>query len=115
MFEINLDTLPEVTSLSYHAVSKYPSIRRDLALLVNDDISLGMIQNAIESIDNDILQKLDVFDVYRGETIAEGKKSIALGLTLQHTSRTLVEQEVNAFVDAILIKLQEKFNIMLRE
>ena len=61
------------------------------------------------------LQSLELFDIYQGENIESGKKSIAIGLTLQHPSRTLVDLEVNDYMSAILLKLEGEFNIILRE
>lgn len=116
LFELNVSGLLETDIPKYSSVSKYPSISRDLALLVDESMAFGEISDAIYSIKHDCpLQSLEVFDVYQGDNIAKGKKSLAIGLTLQHPSRTLVDSEVNDYMSAILQVLQENLNITLRD
>jgi phenylalanyl-tRNA synthetase beta chain len=116
LFEIEVDALLSKTLPKYQALSKYPSISRDLSLIMEEHVSFFDVSASIQSIQHDVpLKKLDLFDVYQGKNIGEGKKSMAIGLTLQHSDRTLVDSEVNDYMSAILLKLEEKFNITLRE
>lgn len=116
LFEIEVEPLLEKALPSYKSLSKYPSITRDLSLIVDENVSFYNISKAIESIIHEVpLQSIELFDVYNGENISEGKKSLAIGLNLQHPSRTLVDCEVNNYMSAILLKLEKEFGITLRE
>jgi phenylalanyl-tRNA synthetase beta chain len=116
LFELSIDALCRSPRAQYKSISKYPMIRRDLAFLANHMISADEIKEQLLAQDCDnCLQRVDIFDVYSGEGIPEGKKSIALGLTLQHPSRTLIDDEINQFVAAIIKRLGENLKLQLRE
>ena len=116
LFELTLETLLRRKSLRYQAISKYPQIRRDLSLLVNNEVSAAQIEQAVrEVVSCDWLKAFDVFDVYIGEKIPAGKKSLAIALTLQDDSRTLVDAEINTTMSAIIQKLGDEFAIILRD
>lgn len=115
LFELSLTSLLNETPIIYQQISKYPQTRRDLSLLVNNDVNALQIEQAIRDVvPNDCLKAFDVFDVYKGESIPAGKKSLALSLTFQNNQRTLIDTEINAIIDAILIKLADDFGIGLR-
>ncbi len=79
-------------------------------------INFADVSKAIYDVKSNVpLQSLELFDIYQGDNIDSGKKSMAIGLTLQHPSRTLVDLEVNDYMSAILVKLEGEFNITLRE
>lgn len=116
LFEIRLSALLTKESPRYQQISKFPQIRRDLSLLVDNEVSAAQIENLVrEVVSIDWLKAFDVFDVYTGESIPEGKKSLAIALTLQDDKRTLVDGEINAIISAIMIKLDEQFSIILRD
>ena len=116
LFELFVDALLACPQATYSKISKYPQIRRDLALLVDNDISVTMIEQAVSSVvADDWLKSFDVFDVYTGDSIPSGKKSVAIALTLQDNNRTLVDEEINVIIDAILKKLKDGFAISLRD
>ena len=116
LFELSLTAMHYDKSVRYHQISKYPQIRRDLSLLVSTDVSAGQIEQAVRDVmAPDLLKAFDVFDLYMGESIPVGKKSLAIALTLQDEKRTLVDTEINAVIDAILKKLDVEFSIVLRE
>lgn len=116
LFELAVNELIIQNHPQYQPISKYPQIRRDLSLLVDADINIAAIEQTVRSIVNaEWLKTFDVFDVYTGNTIPEGKKSIAIALTLQDATRTLVDTEINAAIDAIIISLKDKFAITLRD
>lgn len=115
LFELNLLHLVKQESTRYLPISKFPQIRRDLCLLMDNEISMAQVEKLVEqSIPQNWLKSFDVFDVYTGETIPAGKKSIAIALTLQDDKRTLIDTEINTIIDAILKKLEEELAIVLR-
>lgn len=116
LFELSLAALVNDKPVQYRQISKYPQIRRDLSLLVDVSVSAGQIEQAVRDVvASDLLKAFDVFDLYTGESIPAGKKSLAIALTLQDEKRTLVDMEINAVIDAILKKLDAEFTILLRE
>ena len=115
LFELSLDPLIHDRPALYQPISKYPQIRRDLSLLVDNDISATQIEQAVRDVVAEAwLKSFDVFDVYIGEGIPSGKKSLAIALTLQDNHRTLVDAEINTIIGAIIKKLDEEFGIILR-
>ncbi len=114
-FELELSKLLNFEIPVGRSLSKYPSIRRDLALVMDADILASSIKSAIVKQVGEWLQELTVFDVYQGKGIPMGKKSMALTFTLQHPTRTLVESEVNELVQGILQCLKHDFQATLRE
>jgi phenylalanyl-tRNA synthetase beta chain len=116
LFELSLAALINKVPARFQAISKYPQIRRDLAFLVGNDITAQQIETVIrEVITDNWLKGFDVFDIYMGDSIPEGKKSLAVALTLQDDNRTLVDSEINAKIDAILKRLYNEFAIILRD
>lgn len=116
LFEINLAALIGHEAPRYKTISKYPQIRRDLSFLVDADISVMQIESAVRStIKENWLKSFDVFDVYTGEGVPQGKKSLAVAMILQDESRTLVDAEINSLISAIINTLENKFSIILRE
>ena len=97
------------------AVSKFPTIRRDIAIVVDDKISVADLLAAIESAAPELIQSVRIFDVYRGPGIEAGLKSIALGLILQETSRTLTDVDADAAMAVVVRKLQQDFAAVLRD
>ncbi|MFJ1269485.1 phenylalanine--tRNA ligase subunit beta [Legionella lytica] len=116
LFELNLDALTGHDAPRYRPISKYPQIRRDLSFLVDKQISVMKIESAIRAVSNENwLKAFDVFDVYTGQGIPEGKKSLAVAMTLQDDGRTLVDAEINSLISAIIKALENEFSIILRE
>ncbi|MCL9685181.1 phenylalanine--tRNA ligase subunit beta [Legionella maioricensis] len=116
LFEMNLAQLINLHAPRYKTISKYPQIRRDLSFLVDTQINAMQIEEAVRTcVKEDWLKSFDVFDVYVGKGIPEGKKSLAVAMTLQDDSRTLVDAEINSLIGAIIKTLQNEFSIILRE
>lgn len=113
--ELSLKAVTESKVSHFLALSKHPEVRRDLALMVNTSIAAGDIERAIESEVGELLRRVNTFDVYTGQGIEEGCKSLAMGLTFQHPSRTLKDYEVNELIDRIVIRLKQDFNAVLRQ
>jgi len=82
--------------------------------VLDETIAADKIQSLIRKNAGDYLTDLRIFDVYQGDAVAKGKKSIALGLTWQHPSRTLSDEEINAIISSCVKALQEQFNADLR-
>lgn len=115
LFELSMDAITAGRLPRYAELSKFPESRRDLALIVDEkvafeDLRQGALENAGE-----YLKNVTLFDVYQGQGIEVGRKSIALGLTWQHPSRTLNDDEINGAVDSVITALKEKFGASLRE
>ncbi|SPX61724.1 Phenylalanyl-tRNA synthetase beta subunit [Legionella feeleii] len=84
LFELRLGALINTEAVRYQQISKFPQIRRDLSLLVNNEVSAAQIEQLVrQTVNEALLKSFDVFDVYTGETIPAGKKSLAIALTLQ--------------------------------
>lgn len=114
VFEIKQELLETSHLPSFQEVSKFPAVRRDIAVVLPDDIPMSSIESTVLQSAPDYLKKLVVFDVYRGDKVASGLKSVALGLILQDNSRTLDEAKVESSVAGIIKVLEEKFGATLR-
>ncbi|MGN1042513.1 MAG: phenylalanine--tRNA ligase subunit beta, partial [Christensenellales bacterium] len=97
----------------YKAISKYQAVERDLALIAPIDFEAGDILSTIRSVGGNMLENLEIFDVYVGGQVPKGKKSVAVKLTLRLLDKTLTDGEVNEEIDLIL-KTLEKKNVVLR-
>ena len=113
--ELDLEPLLQGSVPQFSALSKFPSVRRDLSLLAAEEISAETIIEVAKSSDTEILRSAHIFDLYKGEGVKKGLKSIALGLILQGFSRTLEEQEINDVVDKTVSVLKEKLDVSIRE
>ncbi len=98
----------------YHALSRFPSVRRDLAVIVDAAQETGAIRNLIREAAGGLLQEVVIFDVYQGQNIEKTKKSLAMGLTFQHPSRTLTDEDIVAIINNCIKALEAQFNAELR-
>lgn len=115
LFELDQDTLLAKQKARFTPLSKYPSVRRDLALIVREDVTAEQITNCIGELREPALQTVVPFDVYRGKGVDEGHKSIALSLALQDYSQTLTDSEIDAIVSKLLENLKNKIGAKLRD
>ncbi len=115
VFELSSNIIGSEGVPVFQALSKFPVVRRDLAIIVDEAIPSAAIRECIENAAGASLQQLQLFDVYRGKGIDSGKKSIALGLTLQDFSRTLTDSEIDALIERVLQQLQNNYKATLRE
>ena len=115
VFELELKALQLGKVPKAEILSKFPTVGRDLAILVDSEIPASQILENVT--DNAGLYLIDsrIFDVYQGDGVEKGKKSIALGLTWQHPSRTLSDDEINSIIGSCVKGLQEQFNANLRD
>lgn len=114
MFEIDYASLVNGTVPSFKMFSKFPQVRRDLAILVSKQISAAQVEQAIKNVAGDLITDLVLFDLYQGKGIPTDQKSMALGITLQHLERTLTDSEVNEIFDNIITTLKREYNATLR-
>ena len=99
---------------NFTELSRFPSVRRDIALLINDKINVSEIQGLIEKTGGELLDSTWLFDVYTGQGVEEGKRSLAFALLWQHPSRTLEDAEIKSGMDNILQVLENTYQATLR-
>ncbi|NVK75657.1 MAG: phenylalanine--tRNA ligase subunit beta [Oceanospirillaceae bacterium] len=114
VFDIALNAVLNATLPEYEAVSRFPEVRRDLALLVDRSVPVSELERVIAETAGEALKNVLVFDVYQGQGIDETKKSVALGLTWQHPSHTLSDEEVNNSVEQTVAALSEQLGAVVR-
>ncbi|WP_339413666.1 phenylalanine--tRNA ligase subunit beta [Pseudomonas sp. EA_35y_Pfl2_R5] len=115
MFELVLGEIAQGGMPKFQELSKFPEVRRDLAVLVERDVPAQDLLGAIREAAGEWLTDLKLFDVYHGKGIDPDRKSLAVGLTWQHPSRTLNDDEVSTTTQNILTCLEQRFNATLRK
>jgi len=115
LFEIATAALGGAAKPSFELVSKFPSIRRDLAILVGLDVSWEQVRACVAAAAGDLLTQLVLFDVYQGKNIEAGRKSMALGLILQASSQTLTDQDVERVMARVVTRLSDELRARLRD
>ena len=114
MFEVELAPLQERRLPAASALSKFPEVNRDLAILIDSNYAASEVLANVRVNAGEHLTDLRIFDVYQGDAVAKDKKSIALSLTWQHPSRTLSEDDINTIISKCVNGLQDAFNANLR-
>lgn len=114
MFELEQAPLLLARIPSFSALSKFPEVRRDLAILVDRNLAVDALLMAVKKQAGEYLSDLKVFDVYIGKGIDPQRKSVAMGLTFQHPSRTLTEDEISASTTSVVKYLEAHFAATLR-
>ena len=115
MLEVNLNRLMEGKVTKFAPLSKFPEVRRDLALIVKQSVAADELAQVMRDEAGELFRDVRTFDVYAGKGIEEDHKSLAIGLTLQHASRTLKDEEVNQLISSIISRLEREFNASLRQ
>ncbi|VAW57009.1 Phenylalanyl-tRNA synthetase beta chain [hydrothermal vent metagenome] len=115
VFEVDQVALLKGAVPAFQPLSKFPEVRRDLALMVKQEIPVEDLVKSIKSVTSEILQEILLFDVYTGKGIDEGLKSVALGLILQGFSSTLTDEDVNKEINNIITVLNDRYGATLRE
>lgn len=115
--QLDLDVLYESanTEKKYRALPKFPAVTRDIALLVEDDILVQEIEETIKKAGGNLVEKVELFDIYKGKQIPEGKKSIAYAIAYRDENKTLTDKDVNKVHDKILRSLEYKLGAILRD
>jgi phenylalanyl-tRNA synthetase beta chain len=115
LFELRLAPLLQRQMPLFQEISKFPSIRRDIAIVVAEAINAEQLINVIKKHATDLLLDWKLFDVYRGQGMAAGKKSLAIGLIFQSFSRNLIESEVDTIIEKIVNSLEHELDAQLRK
>ncbi len=106
IFELSIDPSFRSEVPVFAEISKFPAIRRDLGVVVDESVTLDELRESVNLAAKGLLRELNVFDVYRGKGVEPGRKSVALGLILQETSRTLTDGEADAVVAAVIERVK---------
>jgi phenylalanyl-tRNA synthetase beta chain len=112
--ELDLSKIIKRLPVVFKEFSIYPRVDRDISIIVDKDVSWSEIKQEIVDISGELLQNIDVFDVYCNENMGLDKKSLAIHLTFQSLSRTLVDKEVQELMDRIILVLKQIFSASLR-
>lgn len=115
VFEFRLPLLRQGGLPTFQPLSAFPAVRRDLAVIVEESVTALALSQRIKAVAGELLQDLRVFDVYRGKGVDSGRKSVALGLTLQDSSRTLNDTEVTEIIEKVVTALRNELGAALRE
>lgn len=114
LFELVLSEALAATLPAFREMSRYPEVRRDLALLMPRELAVGDVLDVMRKSAGEYLTDLTIFDLYQGKGIDPLSKSLAVSLTWQHPSRTLNEEEVGGFSQSVLAAVEERFGAKLR-
>ena len=115
--EFDWDTILELCKASktaYQPIAKFPSVRRDLALLLDKSVAFKTLQSLANQCENQLLKEVNLFDVYEGDKLPEGKKSYALSLILQDEHKTLTDKHIDKVMDKLMKAFQEKAGAEIR-
>jgi phenylalanyl-tRNA synthetase beta chain len=116
-FELDLSSLQEYSDQGrlLKAFSKYPFIEKDVAFIVDRDLSAGELERAIISAGRPLVISVEIFDLYQGDQLTGNKKSVAFRMRFQSQDRTLSDKEVNALFEKIIGFVQKKYQATLRD
>jgi phenylalanyl-tRNA synthetase beta chain len=114
--EFDLDAmLTHVTSMYLvQALSRYPAVEQDLALIVDDNEPADRVQALIQQTGGNLIERVTLFDVYRGDPIAQGKKSLAYAISFQADDRTLSDSDVTKVREKIIARLKRELGAEVR-
>ncbi|MEG0496219.1 MAG: phenylalanine--tRNA ligase subunit beta, partial [Eubacterium sp.] len=115
--ELDFNALFKFSNLAikFSEMPKYPESSRDIALVLNETIPASKIDALIKKHDTGIIEKVELFDVYQGEQISAGQKSLAYSIIFRHPDRTLTDEDINPIMDKILSDLKTTFDAQLRD
>ena len=114
VFEVDLAALTSVPMPRADELSKLPPLRRDIAILVNENIEVAKLLDAIRDMRLREIERVDVFDVFRGNELPNGRKSVAILVVMRDTERTLTDSDGDRIVEGILATLARQFGATLR-
>lgn len=115
LFAVDLDRAIDASVPKFTEYSKFPSLRRDIAVVVAEDVSADQLLECVREATGDVLCDVTIFDIYRGKGIDSGLKSIALGLILQDRSRTLTDEDADRIMVSTTRKLERELKATIRE
>ena len=115
--ELNWTQLMKATKKNevlYTEISKHPAVSRDLALLIDKDVEFAQIEQIARQTEKKLLKKVELFDVYEGKNLPEGKKSYAVNFILQDTEKTMNDKQIDAIMQKLIANLKKQLNAELR-
>lgn len=117
LFELDYDLITDIATLEidYKSLPKYPAVERDIAVVVDNETSNHQVTALIQNTARDLLEDLELFDVYSGSQLGEGKKSLAYALTFRSKERTLTDDEISALNLKIIKKLEVQLQAEIRK
>ena len=118
IFEIDLDKLSSSikgVEKRFRPLPKFPSVRRDIALVVDESVAVGEVLNEIKKVESSLIEDVNVFDVFKGEPVGKGKKSIAVSMILRASDKTLTDEEANEAQAKALKRLESALGAELRK
>ena len=117
VLEINLNALlnKKVGKMKYKEISKFPNVKKDLAVILDNAISSQEVETVIKKAGGSLLTKIKLFDIYKGENIEPGKKSLAYSLTFEDKNKTLTDEEINTLLQKIVETLESKLGAIIRK
>ncbi|HMD72464.1 MAG TPA: phenylalanine--tRNA ligase subunit beta [Steroidobacteraceae bacterium] len=115
LFELEIESAFACKLLQFKVISKFPSVRRDLAVVVDESLPLAVLLENVNVSAAGLLSELRVFDIYRGSNIDLGRKSVALGLILQDSSRTLTDIDADAVMTRVVSRLRDELSATIRD
>ncbi|MER3446102.1 MAG: phenylalanine--tRNA ligase subunit beta [Candidatus Dadabacteria bacterium] len=118
IFEIDLDrlfVLQRGAEKRFHPLPKFPSVRRDIALVVDEKVSVGKILDEIKKVESSLIEGVNVFDVFKGKPVGEGKKSVAVSMILRASDKTLTDEEANEAQTKVIKRLESALGAELRK
>lgn len=114
MFELNLHSLKPRPLPLIKEISKFPPVRRDIAIIVDNDISAYSLLSSMQAVKSTIISDISLFDIYRGNGMESNKKSLAFRVLLQDTEKTLTDEQVESTVTSLISILKNQFGAELR-
>jgi phenylalanyl-tRNA synthetase beta chain len=114
LFALQVEAAFRAEVPTFRRYSRFPAIRRDLAVVVDDDVSADALRLVAQQAAGDLLQRVVVFDVYRGKGVDTRRKSIALGLILQDVSRTLTDEDADKTMRSVILQLERELGATIR-
>ncbi len=116
--DLNWDYLLEKTpfnKVSFTELPKFPSVKRDLAMVLNEEVQFEAIQKIATTESKKLLQEVSLFDVYKGDKIEKGKKSYAVSFIFQHPDKTLTDQEIEKLMNRLMGKYESELGALIRK
>lgn len=101
--------------MKYKEISKFPPVKKDLSMVVNNNITNEEIQKQVKKSAGSLLTQVELFDIYKGSNISQDKKSMAYSLTFSAKDKTLTDEEINALLEKIITDLEKGLGAELRK
>lgn len=115
--EVNITKLVKYVKpiKKYTEVPKFPAVERDIAVIVDEKVEVGQIEKIVTKKAKKLLEKIQLFDIYRNEKLGENKKSVAYSLIFRDKNKTLSDEEINTVMDNIISELEKQLGANLRK